>query len=183
MTRIEPVNHATAEGKTKTLLDGVQKAMGGVPNIVGTLAQGPAALEAYLGFSKALSGSTLPGGLREQIALTVAGANGCDYCAAAHTALGKNAGVDDAELERSLVAESSDPKTQAALVFSKAVVANRGWVGDADLENVRAAGFTDGDVIEIVATVVLNILTNYVNHVAGTAVDFPAVAIPEGAAV
>lgn len=183
MARIQPVNHEAAEGKTKELLDAVQAKMGGVPNLLSTLAQGPAALESYLSLSGALAGSTLSAGLREQIALAVAGANNCAYCASAHTFLAKNAGVNEAERETNLRGESADPKTQAALTFARRVVAERGWIDDSALAEVRDAGFADGEVLEIVATVVLNIFTNYVNHIAETEIDFPVVAVPETAGV
>lgn len=178
MPRIQPLRYDDADPKTRATLDGVRKAMGGVPNLIATLARGPAALDAYLALSKAVAASTIPAPVREQIALPVAGANRCEYCAAAHTVLGRHAGVDEAELERGLRAESENPKTQAALAFARAVVTDHGMVDDGELQALRAAGHTDGEALEIVATVVLNILTNYVNHVADTEVDFPSVELP-----
>jgi len=71
-------------------------------------------------------------------------------------------------------AASADPKTEAALVFAKKVVTERGHVTDEDVAGLRQHGYTDGDIAEMVANTALNILTNYFNHVAGTVVDFPA---------
>lgn len=175
MPRIQPINPDTAEGKAKTLLDGARKTLGMVPNLFATMANSPAVLDAYLSFQKALGGASVPATLREQIALTVAGANSCDYCASAHTAIGTNLGVGATELASSLKGVSADAKRQAALDFAKAVVESEGWVTDEDLQSVRQAGYSEGEIAEIVAAVALNIFTNYFNHVAGTEIDFPLV--------
>lgn len=175
MPRIQPVNPDNAEGKAKTLLDGARKSLGMVPNLFATMANSPAVLEAYLSFQKALGGASLPAGLREQIALTVAGANGCDYCASAHTAIGNKLGVDATEMASNIKGFSADAKTQAVLDFAKAVVEGEGWVTDEDLKAVRDAGYSEGEIAEVVAAVALNIFTNYFNHVAGTEIDFPLV--------
>ncbi len=102
MPRLTPIDPAQAEGKTKALLDGVRKHLGMVPNLMATLAHSPAALEAYLGLGQALGRGALDARTRESIALAVASENGCDYCAAAHTALGKGLGVTAAELAANL---------------------------------------------------------------------------------
>ena len=93
MPRIQALDPASATGRAKELLDGVRRKLGRTPNLMRTMANSPAVLEAYLGFSGALAGGTLPVKLREQIALAVAQVNGCDYCLAAHTAIGKSAGL------------------------------------------------------------------------------------------
>ncbi len=177
MTRIKPIDVDQAEGKTKSMLENVNKAVGMVPNLMRTLAHSPAALDAYLGFGKALGGGSLSAKLREQIALTAANVNACEYCASAHTALGKKFGIDATELQRNLQASSRDPKVEAALRFAKAVVVRQGWVTDEELEHVREAGYSDGEINEIIATTAISIFTNYFNHVAGTEVDFPVVEV------
>ena len=182
MPRIQAINPEQAQGKAKELLDGVQKSLGMVPNIISTIANSPAALEAYLTSGKAFSGGRLDAKLREQIALTVAGENTCDYCASAHTALGKMAGVDDVELARNLSGDSSNHQIDAVLKFAKTVVAKRGFVSSADLQKIRDTGYDDGEIIEIVAHVTQNIFTNYVNHIADTEIDFPIVKAGEKAA-
>lgn len=182
MTRIQPVDHATVSGQAKDLLDGVKDAIGMVPNLYATLAQSPTVLDGYLSLSKALGNGILSAQLREQIALTVAGINSCDYCASAHTALGKMAGLDDQELVRNLGGNASDAKTQAALNLTAAVVRKSGNVSDHDLKDVRAAGYSEGEIVEIVANVTANIFTNYFNHVAGTDIDFPVVTKQKAAA-
>ncbi len=179
MPRISPLKGNDVPAKSKPLLEGVRKALGMTPNLMATLAHSPAALQSYLGFGQALGGASLTGKEREQIALAVAGENSCGYCASAHTALAKKAGVDAAEATCNLNAESNDPRTQAALRFAQAVVSKRGFVSDADVAAVRAAGYSDAQIIEIIATVALNIFTNYFNHVVQTEIDFPEVAVRE----
>ena len=174
MPRLQAVNPKTATGKTKELLDAVHKKYGMTPNLTRTFANSPAALEAYLGFD-ALAGGSLSSALREQIALTVSEINGCDYCLAAHTAVGKMVGLSREQIHRSREALSGDSHEEAALQFAKAIVEKRGWVSDDDLAQVRQAGYSDGEIAEIVANVVKNIFSNYFNHVAETEVDFPAV--------
>ena len=173
MQRIKAVTHA--EGKAKELLDGVKKAMGSTPNIFTTFANAPAALEAYLNFNTALSSGVLDKKLREQLAVTVAGFNGCNYCASAHVFLGGKAGVDRAELTANSKGHSGDSKTQAAINFARALLEQRGKVSDDDLIAVRAAGFTEEEIIEILSHVALNTFTNYFNETALTAIDFPVV--------
>ena len=182
MPRIQPIDPAQADGKAKALLDGVHKTLGMTPNLMRTMANSPAVLEAYLGFGKALAGGSLSARLRERVALTVAGANGCEYCAAAHTAAGKMLGLESAELAASLEARSSDPAIAAALGFARAIVVKRGWVDDAELASVREAGYGEGEIAEIIAAVALNTFSNTFNHVAETEVDFPPVALATEAA-
>lgn len=182
MPRLLAIDPAATTGKTKTQLDGVRAALGVVPNLMRTLANAPAALQGYLDFAKALGGGGLTPAAREAIALTVAGDNGCEYCASAHTLLGGKAGVAADELARNLRGDSADPRTAAALAFASRVVATRGQVSDDDLARARTAGLDDAAITEIVANVALNVLTNYVNNVARTVVDFPTVALPRKAA-
>lgn len=177
MQRITAINHESAEGKAKELLDGVKAKIGFAPNLMKTFASSPATLEAYLNFSGAL-GATLNAKLREQIALTTAEINGCQYCASAHTAIGKMSGLDDAAILNARRASSVDAKTDAALKFASALIVSRGKVSPADFQAVIDAGFTEKEITEIVANVALNIFTNYFNETAGTEVDFPAIEFP-----
>jgi len=173
MTRIPPVDRNAAEPGVAELLDAVKKKLGVVPNLVSTLAQSPAAAQAYLGMSGALAKGRLPARLREQIALVVGETNSCAYCVAAHTALGQGAGMTEQQTCDARRATSDDPKEQAALTFTREVVVRRGLVDDGDVRTLRDAGYTDGDICEIVAHVAMNIFTNYFNHVAQTEIDFP----------
>ncbi|MGB8538027.1 MAG: carboxymuconolactone decarboxylase family protein [Acidobacteriaceae bacterium] len=175
MQRIPALNTANAPEKTENLLEAVTKQMGGVPNILATMAQSGAALEGYLGFAGALAKGSLAPALREQIALAVAGANACDYCASVHTALGQGAKLSTDEMRCNLTGQSSDPKAASLLAFARLIVKERGRISDPDLAAFRAAGYDDEALVEVVAHVALNIFTNYFNHIAGTEVDFPLV--------
>ena len=177
MQRLSAVNPAEATGKAKQLLDGVQAKLGMTPNLMKTLAAGPAALEAYLHFGAALATGHLDAKFREQIALTVAQANSCEYCLSAHTAIGGMVGLKQEEIVASREAHAGDAKRNAGLQFVQALVMQRGVVSDQAVAQVKAAGFSDGDIAELVANVAVNIFTNYFNHVARTEVDFPKVAV------
>lgn len=180
MARINPVDRGTATGKAKELLDQVGRKLGFVPNMMRTMAVSPPVLEGYLGLSGALAGGALPPKLREQIALAVGEANGCQYCVSAHTAIGTRLGATEAELAASRDAASIDPRADAALRFARALVERRGDVGDADVARVREAGWSDAEVAEIVAHVALNVFTNYLNLTADTEIDFPRIPLGVG---
>lgn len=179
MSRITALDPTTATGKTAELFTGVKSKLGLVPNLLRTFGHSPATLEAYLGFSGTLATGVLPPKTREQIALAVAETNACDYCLAAHSLIGQGAGLTPEAILAARRVTATDPKTNALLKFAAAVVETRGLVSDGALAQVRTAGASDAEIIETVAHVALNILTNYTNHVAQTVVDFPkAAALP-----
>lgn len=175
MNRISHLDPAQSTGKTKQLFDAVQSKLGLVPNLVRVLGNAPAALEGYLGLSGALAGGSLSAKVREQIALTVAESNLCGYCLSAHTFIGGKVGLTAEEIAGARRANATADKTDAILKLARSIVVQRGEVSDADFGKARAAGLTDGDIVETVANVAVNILTNYLNHVARTVVDFPEV--------
>lgn len=174
MQRLPAIDPAVATGKTKTLLDGVQAKLGLTPNIARTMANSPAVLDAYLGFSGGLAKGELSAKVREQIALVVSEANTCGYCLAVHTTLGKAHGLTDSEMLDSRCGGAEDPRTAAALGFARKVVRERAQVAGEDVAALRHIGYSDGEIAEIVANVALNMFTNYFNHIAGTDIDFPA---------
>ncbi len=175
MSRLTIPTRETVPAKSQPILDAVEKQLGMVPNLFRLVGSSPAALEGYVGLNGAL-GQTLDAKTRERIALAVAQANGCDYCLSAHTYLGLNlAKIDDAEIALNRTGHSADAKADAALIFARQVLDTRGNVSDADLAAVRLAGFSEPQVIEIVANVAVNVLTNYINNVAQTDIDFPVV--------
>lgn len=171
--RLNPVKNP--EGKAAELLAGVKAALGATPNLFTTFANAPTALEGYLNLNGALQGGALNPKFKEKLALTVAGLNGCDYCASAHTFLGKKAGIDEHELALNLQGKSDDPMCQAGLDFVSKVVKARGQIGNEDLQAVRNAGFSDERIVEMIAHIALNTLTNYFNEVFQVEIDFPAV--------
>jgi len=167
---------ADAPERAQPLLEAVNRQLGTVPNMFRLVANSPQTLEGYLGLSGALAKGALPAATRERIALAVAEVNGCDYCLSAHTYLGKNlARLDDAEITANRNGASNDPKADAAVRFAAQLTRQRGHVGEADLSAVRKAGYTDGQVLEIIAHVALNTFTNTVNEALQTEIDFPVV--------
>lgn len=170
--RIQPLDPQT-EGPAGEIMSLMQKQMGAVPNLYRAMANSPAALNGFLSLRTALQSGRLDRTMQERIALLVASENDCDYCKAAHTMLGRRAGLDDAELESALAAESNDDKIRKSLIFAREVLRNRGQVSDSVLEQVRGASWSDEEIIEIVAHIVLNIFSNYIDHVAHPQIDFP----------
>ena len=177
MSRIPtPADIAAAPEAARPLLEAVNKQLGSVPNMFRLIANSPAALEGYLGLSGALGKGKLPNATRERIALAVAQVNGCNYCLAAHSYLGSNfAKLDAAEIAANRHGRSNDAKADAAVVFAVQIASERGGVSAHAVEAVRGAGYSDAEIVEIVAHVALNTLTNYVNEALGTVVDFPEV--------
>lgn len=175
MSRIPQINPAATTPDRQALLDAIHQAFGATPAMFKTVAQSPAALKMMWSAFGALGGGVLPPKLGEQIAVAVADRNACEYCLAAHTALGRKAGASAAEMAAAQAGESTDPKTNAALRFALKLVEARGQVTDADVQALRAAGFDDEHIVEILAHVALNLFTNYVNVAFAVPVDFPAV--------
>ena len=172
-----PATIELAPAAAQPMLQAVRKQLGVAPNLFRLVANSPAALEGYLGLNGALAKGALEAPTRERIALAVAEINGCDYCLSAHSYIGKNlAKLSDAEIAANRGGHSADAKAGAAVGFAVKLVSARGHVSDADIKAVKDAGYDDAQVIEIVLHVALNTLTNYVNEVAKTAIDFPAVA-------
>jgi len=175
MNRITQLDPASATGKTKQLFDGVQAKLGLVPNLFRVLGNSPAALEGYLDFSGALAGGSLNAKVREQIALTVAEGNLCSYCLSAHTFIGGKVGLSETDIADARKSTAASDKTDAILKLALSILVQRGEISDTALKSARAAGVTDAEIVETVANVAVKIFTNYVNHVARTVVDFPAV--------
>lgn len=181
MTRLNQINPATAPEPAASLLNAVTAKFGMAPNLTKVMANQPAALKAYIDFGSALSAGNFDPKTREAIGLTVAGANECDYCASAHSAVSKNLKVDPSEIKSRLNGASSDPKLNALLAFTTAIINKRGRVDETELSAVRASGYTDSDIVELVANIAENIYTNYMNHVADTDVDFPIMSAQQAA--
>jgi AhpD family alkylhydroperoxidase len=175
--RIPSVNPATATGTNKHFFDILHGALGVIPNMTRAMAQSPAVLEGYISLSGALSKGLLGKKLGEELALTLAGTNRCDYCASAHTVLGKFAGLSETQIDAALKGSAEDAKAAAALKFANVIVEKRGRISDGDFKAVTDAGYTPGEAGEIVAHVALNVFTNYFNNVAGTDIDFPIVTV------
>jgi len=175
MNRLNQLDPSQATGKTKALFDGVQAKLGTVPNLFRVFGNSTAALEGYLNFSGALAGGVLNAKVREQIALAVAEINDCTYCRSAHTYIGGLVGLSAREMTDARKVAATDERTEAILTLARNIVVQRGELSDVEFQAARAAKLTDAEIVETVANVAVNILTNYLNHVAQTVVDFPEV--------
>lgn len=181
MSHVQLVDRDTATGPVREQLDQIHGAFGTVPAMFRAVASSPAALRSMWGSFGALGEGTLGAALGEQIAVAVANRNACAYCLAAHTALGRKAGVPKDAMTAAQSGRSDDPRTAAALRFALALVEERGQVPAAEVQAVRDAGFSDEEIVEIVAHVALNLFTNYVNVALDVPVDFPTVPLRRAA--
>jgi uncharacterized peroxidase-related enzyme len=184
MSRLKALNPETTTGKSKELFTTIQGKLGMVPNMMRTMGTSPAVLNGYLAFSGALGEGTIGGKLGELIALTVANANSCEYCNAAHSFIGeKLVYIDVNSIADAREGKSTDAKIQAALGFSRTIVEKKGLVEDADIDALKNAGYDEAGIAEIIAHVGLNIFTNYFNNAAKVVVDFPVVTLVESSAI
>lgn len=181
MTRIAPIDPATATGDAAQHLAATKKMFGGTPNLFTTAAQAPVALKAMNDLFATLGKSSLGAKQGELLAIAVAQSNRCGYCLSAHTAIGGMYGVEAGALAAAREAASADPKTTALLHLAVAINEARGHLSDAQLTEARMAGVTDQEMVEVVAHVALNVFTNYLNSVAGTEIDFPVVSLASAA--
>ena len=173
--RLEQIDPAQATGKVKTIFDALQTKLGLVPNLTRGLANSPAALEAYVAMKTALGGGALDARFGERIALATAEVNDCEYCLSAHTFIGGKLGLPEAELLAARRGESSDARIAEGLRFARLLTLRRGRIDAADVQRVKAAGYTDGEIAELVAHVAVNVFTNYFNLVNVTPIEFPLV--------
>ena len=175
VARVPLVDRTAATGPVRTVLDQIHGAFGATPNMFRAVANSPAALQSMWAAFGALGGGVIGAALGEQIAVAVANRNACDYCLAAHTALGRKAGVSGDDLAAAQSGESADPRTAAVLRFALKLVNERGQVDATDVQALRDQGWSDEHIVEIVGHVALNLFTNYVNVALAVPVDFPGV--------
>lgn len=175
MSRINVVNHDSANAEQKALLDAIQSQLGMVPNFLKVLANSPAALRAFLGLHEIAGEGSLDAQTRERIALTLAQQNSCEYCVSAHTAIGRKAGLTSAEIEANRAGTSQDAKAAAALKFARALAEHSGEVTTAEILEVRNAGYSEAEIVEIITHVGMNILTNIVGKASRVEIDFPKI--------
>ncbi len=175
MSRVPLVDPAQTSGSVRTSLDRIGNAFGTVPNMFRAVANSPAALQSMWGAFGAFSTGSLGPALSEQLAVAVADRNNCRYCLAAHTALGLGAGVSEQGMRDAQGAQADDPRVEALLNFAVDLVDRRGAVGAEDVQRLREHGWSDGEIVEAIAQVALNLFTNYINIALDVPVDFPAV--------
>jgi len=171
MERIKLLEKEQASESSQKTLDALTQG-GKIINIFKAMANSPAVIKTFLGISGALAEKTLDTKIVESIGLQIAYLNGCEYCQAAHSYLAKGVLSED-EISDARKGKSSDAKTQAALDFAGSVMKNAGKVSDDEFTKIKKAGFSDGEILEIVTVVTLNFFTNAINNVSQTRVDFP----------
>jgi uncharacterized peroxidase-related enzyme len=182
VTRIPPIDSATAAPAAAQLLVSVQKSLGTVPMMMRVMAHSPALLSGYLQLSEALANGGLSVGVRERIAVFIAEQNGCAYCLSAHSYLAKHvAKLSAGQITDARDGYSEDAGIRAALQFAADVHDSRGSISDYQLERALSAGLSEAELLEIIGHVAINVLTNYLNIAIGTEVDFPLV-VPRGSA-
>ena len=174
MARLHSVIPEGCSGQTRTLMNGIAARFGKVPNTMRILANSPAALEAYLGFGRALERACLPERLREAIALAVSEHNACHYCISQHDQQAAKLGLDDRARLVARLGHSLSPRYEAAIHFALELLHKRGAVDDGDLARLRAENYSDGEIVEILAVTQMTQFANYLNHLALTDIDFPA---------
>lgn len=175
MLYIEPLDLVAADAGTSEKLNGVKARLGVVPNLYATLAKAPTALDALIRINQAIGGGTINAREREIVALATSQANRCHYCLSAHTLLGHNAGLSVEQTKQARAGSGSDARAKAIAAFARALVETRGHVEPVVLDGFKATGLSESDLLEIVANVAATTLTNYVNNVARTEIDFPVV--------
>jgi uncharacterized peroxidase-related enzyme len=173
MSRLTPIQTKGATSELKRTLKNSHVRLDEVPRFLQVMANSPASLRAYLRADAALVRGQLTPRQRQQVALAVAEINGSSYSLSAHYDTGKNLGLTHHEMQLARNATAEDPKAESMLRFTQAVVLQRGEVSDEDFQALRKAGFSDEQVVEIIANIALNIFSNYFNSVAKTEVDFP----------
>ncbi len=182
MSRISVVTSETANTEQRELLEAIQTKLGMVPNFLGIFAHSPDALKAFLGLHAIAGAGQLDPQTRERIALAVAQGNACEYCLSAHTAIGRKAGLDSAEMAANRKGASHNVKAAAGVTFAKALNDNMGDLTQAEFNAVREAGYSDAEIVEIITHVGMNILTNLLGKVTHVDIDFPKVSLNEQAA-
>lgn len=171
METISVIDPGTATGPVKDVFDQVTKIMGRVPRMMQLLGQSPAAAQAYLQFNLSLSKAELPITVRSLIAAAVAETNGCEYSRRIASGQAKSAGVAEEAVRDACHARSADPKLAAALRFAVSVVERRGRVAEQEVRALEEEGYSEPEIVEIIATVILGLFRDYFNLAAGTSLD------------
>lgn len=169
---LEVLNKNDAPQPAQDLLEKAEKNYGFIPNILGVMANSPALLEAYMTMSQIFEKTSFSAAEKQTVLLAVSTENGCDYCKAAHTAMAKMQGVDDAVLKAIANGdELPDDKLDTLFKFTRAMVEKRGHPSNDDLQAFFDAGFSEAQVQDVVVGIGMKTLSNYNNHIADTPVD------------
>jgi uncharacterized peroxidase-related enzyme len=178
MSRLSVPSLESATGATAEIYSQIKKAIGSIPNTFAAIgAHGPDALKAVLLADSVLAAGSLSKRDQETIKLVISGVAGCDYCVAAHSLLGKLAGLKPEELKNIRDAKpTGDAKRDALARFVRKLAATSGTVSDADFAAIRNAGYSDAQLVDISLAFATNVFTNVFNRINDTDIDFPAVA-------
>lgn len=156
----------------QAIFDNLNKALGFVPNLYATYAHSDTALENYLNFANAKT--SLSAKEKEVVNLAVSQVNNCVYCLSAHTAIGKmNGFTDDQILELRAGHSSVNTKLDALAKLAKNVTENRGRTDATVLENFFEAGYSKGNLIDVISLVGDKTISNYIHSTTQVPVDFP----------
>ncbi len=175
MNKIKPIQVEDASQESQAVLEIVKKKLGRVPNMYKVMANSPAVLDAYVKLNGALSTGTIGSKMAEMIALATAEQNTCSYCLSAHSFFGAKVGLTDEQIIEARKFSSQNEKMNAGLIFVKKMLVTPKEISSKDIEPLRQVGYTDGDILEIVANVIRNIFTNYINTISETEVDWPVI--------
>jgi uncharacterized peroxidase-related enzyme len=173
MSRINPVNTEKATPKVKEIFKQLESKLGKIPNLFLNMGNSEAVLQGYMNLNEAANHTSFDPKLREQIALIVSQTNNCAYCLSAHSAIAKGLGIQQEDILKAREGQATDPKSQAILKFAKTVVEKKGHVSEQDIATLKAAKVNDKELSEIMMLIILNMFTNYYNHVTDPKIDFP----------
>lgn len=177
MSRLPTSALETATGATAEIYAQIKRAVGRVPNAYAAIgAHGPAALKAILQADAVLATSGLSKADQETIKLVVSQSAGCDYCVAAHSLLGKLAGLSAEALRQIRAGQpTGDARRDALVRFVRTLTLTSGTISDEAFADLRAAGYTDAHLVDISLAVAVITFTNVFNRINDTGIDFPAV--------
>jgi alkylhydroperoxidase family enzyme len=179
MPVLELADTSKITGKTQEMLSTLEKGIGFTPNIMKQMANSPAALEAFLSSREALSRGFLDAQMIALIGIVVAETYSCEYLLASRVAMAKKAGISEAELKLARQQSSSDPKKDIGLSFVRnIVVRHASELPATDIPELKAAGYTDGEIVELIANTSLNMFVYYLIQIAQPELDFEKVALP-----
>jgi uncharacterized peroxidase-related enzyme len=169
---INPIEITSASPESQSLLQHLKKQQGMIANAYRVMAHSPAALQVYVHMSDDLKGAALTPRQCEIIALRVAALNACEYCLAAHRLAGRLAKLSSQEIQAAEEGHASSVAELALLDLVTDIVAERGAVQEVVIQTAKNSGLTDEVIVEVVAHVAMNTMTNYLNRLARTKIDF-----------
>lgn len=159
-------------GPRKAALEGVEKRYGMVPNVLGGMAESPAAVNGYIGLIDAMRQTKFTPTELHVVWFTVNIEHGCHYCMSAHTPWAMEHGVPQDVIDTARAGGTySVERLEALRTFTQAMVRQRGWVEDASVESFLSAGFTRENIFEIIAAIAYKVMTNYTNHIVEPELD------------